>query len=152
MEAESEGGRGWEDVATRACVFLLFPSRTNADKHRPRSCDFEALSLIKALIKEKGACYRADNWEKKREKKEQIWGGEVALAARWSARVLFLLIGRDASWHAGQIWKLFKEKRQKPATYMCELSLCPAAICGVSATQHYDNGWWWGSRKKEVAR
>lgn len=61
MEAESEGGRGWEDVATRACVFLLFPSRTNADKHRPRSCDFEALSLIKALIKEKGACYRADN-------------------------------------------------------------------------------------------
>lgn len=61
MEAESEGGRGWEDVATRASVFLLFASHTNADKHRPRSFDFEVLSLIKALIKEKGACYQADN-------------------------------------------------------------------------------------------
>lgn len=51
VKTDSEGGGGRRQ--RQACFSVLFPSRTNAGRHRPRSCDFEVVSLIKELIKEK---------------------------------------------------------------------------------------------------
>lgn len=115
----------------------------NAGRRRPRSCDFEVVSLIKELIKEKLHASEQITEERKgtgsEKKKEQIWSGEGILAAHQflkCQRVVFL-IGRGASWHTGDGYKSCKRKKQKPATHMCEQhNFCPAPSCGVSTTKH----------------
>lgn len=49
------------------CFFLLLPSHTNAGRHRPRSCDFEVVSLIKELIK--GKLHGREQISEKRKRK-----------------------------------------------------------------------------------
>lgn len=104
------------------------------------------VSLIKELIKEKLHASEQITEEEKRNrqraKKEQIWSGTVILAAHQYLKCqnVVLLIGRGASWHAGDRYESCirkKKKTKKTATHMCERhSVCPAASCGVSTAKH----------------
>ncbi len=77
--------RAKEEEGKKACFLFLFPSRTDAGRHRPRGCDFEVVSLIKELIK--GKLHASEEITEKRKgagregKEEQIWSREAILAA-----------------------------------------------------------------------
>lgn len=131
-------GREWrrrKGRQRRVCFFLLFPSRTNSGRHRPRSCDFEVVSLIKELIKEKLHASEQITWERKgtgREEKGTDMKQRSDIGSSSVSEVsVVLLIGREASWHTGDGCESWKRKPCHPHVWMIL-----AASCGVIATKH----------------
>jgi len=115
VKPKSEGGGGEVGAGpvSSSCFRLIQMQALG-----PRSCDFEVVSLIKELIKEKlhGSEQitekRKEKGQAKEEIKEQIYSEEIISTAhqflKWHSVVL--LIGRGASWQTGNGHESCKRK------------------------------------------